>query len=107
MGGGDQLAVAQHERGGKGTVGGGDSCDRRAITSGGSGQVGNGDDIFLSIDMVGGVLANMIGGVLAITRGGGLRFAQFLMSGGKGGFELGPGLVGWIPSLPNLAIVIE
>ena len=49
----------------------------------------------------------MIGGVVAGTSGGGLRFAQFLMGGGKEGFEMGPGLVGWILLLPKLAIVIE
>ena len=57
--------------------------------------------------MVGGMLADMIGGVVAGTSGGGLRFAQFLMGGGKEGFEMGPGLFGWILLLPNLAIVIE
>ena len=70
-------------------------------------EVGNGVDSFISIDMVGGVLTDMIGGVVASTRGGGLRFAKFLMSSGKEGFELGPDLVGWIPLLPKLAIVIE
>ena len=29
------------------------------------------------------------------------------MGGGKKGLELGPGFVGWIPSFPQLAIVIE
>ena len=42
------------------------------IASGGGGQVGNGVDIFLSIDIVGGVLADMIGGMVAGTRGVGL-----------------------------------
>ena len=60
------------------------------IASSDSGQIGNGVNSFLSIDMVGGVLADMIGGVVASTRGGGLRFAKFLMSSGKEGFELGP-----------------
>ena len=54
-----------------------------------------------------GVLANMIGGVVAGTSGGGLQFMQFLMGGDKEGFELGPGLVGWIMLLPRLTIVIE
>ena len=77
------------------------------IASGGGGQVGNGVKIFLSIDMVGGLVVDVIGGVVAGTRGGGLQLAQFLMGGGKKGIELGPGLVGWIPSFPQLAISIE
>ena len=100
MEGGDHFSVARLECGGKGTVGGGESCDRHAITGGGSGQVGNGVDSFLSIDMVGGVLADMIGGVVSGTRGGGLRLAQFLMGSGKNVFELVPGLVGWVPLFP-------
>ena len=107
MEGGDKLSVTQRERGGKGTVGGGESFDQRAIASCGGVQVGNGVDSILLIDMVGGVLADMIDGVVAGTNGGGLQFVQFLMGGGKEGFELGPGLVGWILSLPKLAIVIE
>ena len=83
MEGGDQLAVAQRERGGKGTVGGGESRDRRAITSGGGGQVGNVVNSFLSIYIVGGVLDDMFGGVVAGTCGGSLRLAQFLMGDGK------------------------
>ena len=86
MKGGDNLAVAQRESGSKGTVGGGESRDRRAIASGGSGQVGNDVNSLLSIDMVGGKLANMIGGVVASTSGGGLQFSQSLMGGGKEGF---------------------
>ena len=104
---GDQLAIAQREHGGKGTVGGGESRNRRAIASGGGGQVGNGVDSFLSICMVGGVLADMIGGVVSSTRGGGLQLVQFLMGGGKKVFEMGPGIVGWVPLFPQLAIVIE
>ena len=57
--------------------------------------------------MVGGVLVNMIGNILAGTSGGGLRFAQFLMGGGKKGFELGPDIFGWVPLFTKLAIVIE
>ena len=57
--------------------------------------------------MVGGVLVNMIGVVVDGTHGGGLQLAQFLMGGGKKGLELGPGLVGWVPSFPHLEIVIE
>ena len=72
---GDQLAVAQHESSGKGTVGGGESRDQHAIASGGGGQVDNGVDSFLSIDMVGGVLVDMIGSVVAGTCGSGLRLA--------------------------------
>ena len=49
----------------------------------------------------------MIGGVVARTRGGGLLLAQFLMGGGKKGLELGTGLAGWVPSFPQLSIVIE
>ena len=37
--GGDQLAVAESERGSKGTVCGGDRCHQCAITRGGGGQV--------------------------------------------------------------------
>ena len=107
MEGGEQLSIAHRERGGEGTVGGGESCDQRTIASGGGGQVGNGVDSILLVDMVGGVLANMIGGVVAGTSGGGLQFMQFLMGGDKEGFELGPGLVGWIMLLPRLTIVIE
>ena len=107
MEGGDRLAVAQRERGGAGTVGGGESRDGRAIASSDGVQVGNGVDSLLSIDMVGGMLAEMIGGVVAGTRGGSLQFAQSLMGGSKEGFELGPGLVSWISSLPKLAIDIE
>ena len=77
------------------------------IASGGGGQVGNGFNIFLSIYMVGGLVVDVIGGVVAGTHGGGLRLAQFLMGGGKKGIEIGPGLVGWIPSFPQLAISIE
>ena len=57
--------------------------------------------------MVGSVLVDMVGGVVAGARGGGLRLAQFLMGGGKNVFELGPGLVSWVPSFTQLAIVIE
>ena len=57
--------------------------------------------------MVGSLLVDMIGGVVAGTRGGGLLLAQFLMGDGKKGLELGPGLVGWVPSFPLLAIVIK
>ena len=53
------------------------------IVSGDGGQFGNGVDSFLSIDMVGSMLADMIGGVVAGTRGGGLQPVQFLMGGGK------------------------
>ena len=95
-----------YERGGKGTVGGSERCNQHAIASGGCGQVGNGVKIFLSIDIVGGVLVDMIGGVVAGNRSGGLRLAQLLMGGGKKGLELGPGLVGWVPSFPHLTIVI-
>ena len=48
----------------------------------------------------------MIGGVVASTRSGGLKHAQFLVCGGKN-LEFGPGLVGWIPSFPLLAVVVE
>ena len=57
--------------------------------------------------MVGSLLVDMIGGVVVGTRGGGLPLAQLLMGGGKKGLELGPGLVGWVPSFPLLAIVIK
>ena len=107
MEGGDKLTVAKGERGGEGTVGDGESRDRRAIASGGGGQVGNGVYSILLIDMVVGVSADMIGGVVDGTSSGGLQFTQFLMGGGKEGFELGPGIVGWIISLPKFAIVIE
>ena len=80
MEGGDQLAIAQRERGGEGTIGGDEIRDQRAIASGGGGggggsgggQVGNGVDTFLLIDMVGSVLADMIGGMVDGTRGDGL-----------------------------------
>ena len=72
MEGSDQLAVAQREHIGKGTVGVGDSRNQCAIASSGGGQVGNGVDSFLSIDMVGGLLAYMIDDVVAGTSGGGL-----------------------------------
>ena len=52
-------------------------------------------------------MVNKICGVVAGTRGGGLRLAQFLMGSGKNVFELVPGLVGWVPSIPQLAIFIE
>ena len=104
---GDQLVFAQREYSSEGTVGGGESRYQRVIASSDSGQIGNSVNSFLSIDMVGGVLADMIGGVVAGTRGGGLQLAQFLIGRDKKGLELGPGLVGLIPSLPKLAIVIE
>ena len=107
MEGGDQLADAQRERGGEGTVGGSESRDRCVIASDGVGQVGNGVDSSLSIDMVGSMLVDMIGGMVAGTRSGGLQLTQILMGGGKKGFELGPGIVNWVPSFPQLAIVIE
>ena len=57
--------------------------------------------------MVGGVLVDMVYNVVARDRGGGLQHAYLLVVGGKKGFELGPGLVGWVPSIPQLAIFIE
>ena len=105
--GGDQLSVAQRERGGEGTVCGGERCHQRAIARGGGDQVCNGVDNFLLIYMVGGVVVNNICGVVAGTRSGGLRLAQFLVGGGKKYLELGPGLVVWIPSFPLLAVVVE
>ena len=57
--------------------------------------------------MVGSLVVDVIGSVIAGTRGGGLLLAQFLMGGGKKVLELGPDLVGWIPSFPQLAIVVE
>ena len=53
------------------------------IVSGDGGQFGNGVDSFLSIDMVGSMLADMIGGVVFGTCGGGWQLAQFMMGGGK------------------------
>ena len=105
--GGEQLSVDQRECGGEGSFGYGESRNQHAIASSGGGQVGNGVDSFLLIDKVGGVLVDMIGSVVASTRSGGLQLTQFLMGGGKNVFELGPGLVRWVPSLPKLAIVIE
>ena len=77
------------------------------IARGGGFQVGNGVNSFPYIHMVGGLVVDMIGNVVAGNHGGGLQLAQFLMGGGNKGLELGPGLVGWIPSFPQLAIVIE
>ena len=57
--------------------------------------------------MVGDLVVDMIGGVVYGTRGCSLQLAHCLVSGGKKSFELGPGLVRWIPSFPQLAIVIE
>ena len=57
--------------------------------------------------MVSGLVVNKICGVLAGTRGVGLKLAQFLVGNGKKYIELGPGLVGWIPSFPLLAVLGE
>ena len=81
--GGDQLVVAERERGGEGVVRGGECCHQRAIARGGGGQVCNVVDSFLSIYLVGGLVVNKICGVVAGTRGGGLRLSQFLVGGCK------------------------
>ena len=52
-------------------------------------------------------MVNMICGVVAGTRSGVLQLAQFLVGGDKKYLELGPGLVGWIPYFPLLAVVRE
>ena len=57
--------------------------------------------------MVCGLVVAVIGGVIANTHGGELRLKQFLVGGGKKSLELGPGLVGWIPSFPQLETVVE
>ena len=57
--------------------------------------------------MVGGLVVDMIDGVVYGTRGCDLQLAQCLVGGGKQSLGLGPGLVRWIPSFPQLAIVIE
>ena len=79
--GSDQLAVAEHERGGEGTVCGSECCHQCAIARGGGVQVFNGSKSFLPICMVGGLVVNMISCVVACTCGGGLRLAQFLVGG--------------------------
>ena len=103
----DQLAVAEHDRGGEGTVCGSECCHHCVIARGGGVQVCNGAKSFLPIYMVGDLVVNMIGGVLACTCGGGLRLAQFLVGGDEKYLEVVPGLVGWIPSFPLLAVVAE
>ena len=104
---GDQIVVAERERGGEVAVRGGERCHRRAIASGGSVQVCNRVDSFLSIHLVGSLVVNKLCGMVAGTRGGGLQLAQFLVGGCKKDFEFGPGLVGWIPSFLLLAVVGE
>ena len=104
---GDQLVVAERERGGEGAVRDSERCHRRTIARGGGDQVCNGVDSFLPIYVVGGLVADNICGVVAGTRGGGLRLAHLLVGGGKKYLELGVGLLGWIPSFPLLAVVGE
>ena len=103
----DQIAVAENERGGEGTVCGGDCCHRHVIARSGGGQVCNDVDSFLLIYMVGGLVVNKSCGMVAGTCDGGLRFAELLVGGEKKYLELNPGLVGWILSFPLLAVVGE
>ena len=102
--GGDQLVVAERERGVEGVVRGGECCHRRAIARGGCGQVRNGIKSFLSMYLLGGLVVNKICDVVAGNRGGGLRLAQLLVGGCKKDLEFVAGLVSWILSFPLLAV---
>ena len=102
---GDQLVIAECEFGGEVAVRDGELCHRRAIAPSGGGQVCNGVNSFMLIYLVGGLVVNNICGMVTDTHSGGLRLAQFLVGGCKKKLEFGPGLVGWIPSFPLLAVV--
>ena len=47
----------------------------------------------------------VVGGMVSRALGSLLRFVEFLMRDSETCFEMRPGLVGWVASTPNLAVV--